>query len=98
MPNVTNNSPDDMLTCRVQRCNNLGDCVIQNGLQVCKCMLGYRGDACDETVNNGLALPLTLGVLGVIVSIIVLAFVLAFVQQKRRNRVWYGLNYYLLAL
>ncbi|KAI5614294.1 low-density lipoprotein receptor-related protein 1B [Silurus asotus] len=94
MPNIAKSLLDDgamsqnLLTCRAQRCNNLGDCVILNGVQVCKCLLGYKGDACEETVNEGLAVPLTLGVLGFIIGFIVLAFVLAFVQQKRRERLW----------
>lgn len=86
------------LTCRAQLCNNLGDCVIRNGLRVCKCMLGYRGDACQETVNDGLAVPLTLGVLGFIIGFIILAFALAFVQQKKRERSWYDLSNVFLLL
>ncbi|KAB5543688.1 hypothetical protein PHYPO_G00082320 [Pangasianodon hypophthalmus] len=102
MPVIANNPLDDdvltdalrqnLLTCRLQRCNNLGDCVIRNGLKVCKCMLGYRGDACQETVNDGLAVPLTLGVLGFIIGFIILAFALAFFQQKRRERSWEKTN------
>lgn len=98
MPNVANNPLDDgvlsqgLLNCRAQNCNNVGDCVIQDGLQVCKCLLGYRGHSCQETVNDGLAAPLTLGVLGFIIGFIVLAFVLAFVQQRRRERLWYELG------
>ncbi|GAA6098138.1 uncharacterized protein LOC108277153 isoform X2 [Tachysurus ichikawai] len=98
MPNLSNDLLGDgalsqnLLTCRAQRCNNVGDCVIRNGLQVCKCMLGYRGDACQETVNEGIAIPLTLGVLGFIVAFIILAFALAFVQQRRRERLWEKTN------
>ncbi|KAF4081836.1 hypothetical protein AMELA_G00144880 [Ameiurus melas] len=94
MPNVANNPlndgvlSQDLLKCRAQNCNNVGDCVIQDGLQVCKCLLGYRGHSCQETVNDGLAVPLTLGVLGFIVGFIVLAFILAFVQQRKRERLW----------
>lgn len=99
MPNVGNNLLEDralsenLLACRAQRCNNLGECVIQNGLQVCKCMLGYRGSECQETVNDGLAVPLTLGVLGFVIGFIILAFALAFVQQRRRERLWYDISF-----
>ncbi|KAF5897938.1 meprin A subunit alpha-like, partial [Clarias magur] len=89
MANVDDNNPlssQNLLTCRVERCNNLGDCVILNGSHVCNCMLGYLGDECEGTVNYGIAAPLTLGVLAVLVIFIVLAFVVAFIQQRRRER------------
>ncbi|TSM12587.1 Low-density lipoprotein receptor-related protein 4 [Bagarius yarrelli] len=93
-PNMANDSLHDralshnLLKCRLQRCNNHGDCVMLDGFRVCKCILGYRGDACQETVNDGLAVPLTLGVLGVIIAVIIMAFGVAFFQQKRRERLW----------
>lgn len=93
--NMAEDPLDDlMLICRTHHCNNHGDCVIQDGLQVCKCMLGYKGDTCQGTVNDGLAVPLTLGVLGFIVAFIALAFVIAFVQQRRRERLWYDIEQY----
>ncbi|XP_060764249.1 neurogenic locus notch homolog protein 3-like isoform X2 [Neoarius graeffei] len=92
MTNIAKNLNDEVLTCRAQRCNNLGKCVIQNGEQVCECILGYRGDACEDTVNDGLAVPLTLGVLGFIIGFVLLAFALALLQQKRKKLIWYDFD------
>lgn len=84
-----NNLSRSLGTCEAEQCNGHGDCVLQNGLGVCKCWLGYRGKTCDDTVNDGLAVPLTLGILFSIVAFVILAFVLAIIQQERKQRLRY---------
>lgn len=54
---------------------------------MCSCDLGYQGEACEDTVNGALSLPLTLSVLAVIFGVLMVAFLVAKITQKRnRNR------------
>ncbi|XP_036450335.1 prolow-density lipoprotein receptor-related protein 1 [Colossoma macropomum] len=76
-----------LMDCSAQRCNGRGECVTVDGLPECECMLGYRGDTCRETVNGGLSVPLTLGVLGVLVGLIIVAFLFAYFRQKRKAQI-----------
>ncbi|KAI4882735.1 hypothetical protein NFI96_028538 [Prochilodus magdalenae] len=92
MPSVTADSPKDRLSqsrmdCNAQRCNGRGECVTMNGLPECECMLGYTGSTCRETVNGGLSVPLTLGVLGVLLGLVILAFLFSYFRQKRKARI-----------
>ncbi|XP_072514298.1 uncharacterized protein [Salminus brasiliensis] len=75
-----------VMDCSAQRCNSHGDCVTVNGLPACECLLGYTGDTCRETVNGGLSVPLTLGCLGVLCGLIILAFLFAYFRQKRKAK------------
>lgn len=76
-----------MMDCSAERCNGRGECVTVNGLAACDCMLGYRGVTCRETVNGGLSVPLTLGCLGVLCGLIFLAFLFAYLRQKRKAKI-----------
>lgn len=53
---------------------------------VCECNLGYRGASCEDTVNGELSLPLTLSVVGVILGLLLLAFVVAKVRQRQKRQ------------
>ncbi|TRZ03929.1 hypothetical protein DNTS_015537, partial [Danionella cerebrum] len=61
-----------------------GSCVLVNEEPVCECMLGYTGETCHETINEALNVPLTLGVLAIILGSIVLFFTIAFVRRKQK--------------
>ncbi|KAG1971048.1 hypothetical protein F2P79_002316 [Pimephales promelas] len=63
-----------------------GRCVLFNGEPSCECTLGYTGDSCDETINEALSVPLTVGVLVVIVGFIVLFFGMAFFRQRLKAK------------
>ncbi|KAK7120148.1 hypothetical protein R3I94_020235 [Phoxinus phoxinus] len=63
-----------------------GRCVLANGEPSCECTLGYTGDSCDETINEALSVPLTVGVLVVIVGFIVLFFGMAFLRQRQKAK------------
>ncbi|XP_022536950.1 meprin A subunit alpha [Astyanax mexicanus] len=75
-----------VMDCGAVRCNGHGDCVTVDGLPECDCMLGYRGVTCRETVNGGLSVPLTLGCLGFLCGLIIMAFVFAYLRQKRKAK------------
>ncbi|XP_071397976.1 fibropellin-1-like [Centroberyx affinis] len=76
-------------TCGETRCHGRGTCTVPPGGGaglVCDCMLGYRGESCEDTVNEAVSLPLTLGVLAVIVGLVLMAFIFAKVRQKQKKR------------
>uniref|UniRef100_A0A3B4DAY2 EGF-like domain-containing protein n=1 Tax=Pygocentrus nattereri TaxID=42514 RepID=A0A3B4DAY2_PYGNA len=91
MPSLTAKL-QQLMDCGAQRCNGRGECVTVDGLPACECMLGYRGDTCRETVNGGLSVPLTLGVLGVLAGLIIVAFLFAYFRQKRKAQIRYELR------
>ncbi|KAL6472831.1 hypothetical protein MHYP_G00190190 [Metynnis hypsauchen] len=86
MPSLTADL-QQLMDCGAQRCNGRGECVTVDGLPACECLLGYRGDTCRETVNGGLSVPLTLGVLGVLAGLIIVAFLFAYFRQKRKAHI-----------
>lgn len=53
---------------------------------MCNCQLGYRGEACEDTVNGSLSLPLTLSVLAVIIGLLVIGFIFAKLRQKQKRQ------------
>ncbi|XP_077099356.1 uncharacterized protein LOC143750288 isoform X3 [Siphateles boraxobius] len=63
-----------------------GRCVLANGKPSCECTLGYTGDSCDETINEAVSVPLTVGVLVIIVGFIVLFFGMAFFRQRQKAK------------
>lgn len=63
-----------------------GSCVLVHDEPVCECMLGYTGETCQETVNETLVVPLTLGVLTVTIFCIVLLFSIAIFCQKLKAK------------
>lgn len=71
-------------TCDEALCNGRGSCVIVDDRTGCDCLLGYQGLDCGESVNQSLSLPLTLGVLVVLVACIILAFVWARLRQTQK--------------
>lgn len=76
-------------TCGELECSSHGKCVVQPGGGagfVCDCHLGYRGDNCEETVNEALSLPLTLSVVAVIVAVLIIAFVVAKMRQRQKRQ------------
>ncbi|XP_058474239.1 sushi, von Willebrand factor type A, EGF and pentraxin domain-containing protein 1-like [Solea solea] len=76
-------------TCRELQCSSHGTCVPPLGggtAMVCECDLGYKGEFCDDTIHGALSLPLTLGVLGAIVGLVILAFIIAKLQQYHRKK------------
>lgn len=86
---ATNSTLDpDLPTCRELHCSSHGTCVPPVGAGVdvvCECDLGYQGQSCDDTVHGSLSLPLTLGVLGVIIGLLILAFILAKCRQRQKK-------------
>lgn len=76
-------------TCGETMCGGRGTCVVPpggGGDLVCDCNLGYRGDSCEDTVNGELSLPLTLSVVGVILGLLLLAFVVAKLRQRQKRQ------------
>lgn len=76
-------------TCGEIECNGRGTCVVPPGGGadlVCECQLGYRGQTCEDTVHGELSLPLTLGVVAVLVGMLVMAFIFAKLRQKQKQR------------
>ncbi|KAJ8007521.1 hypothetical protein DPEC_G00118360 [Dallia pectoralis] len=79
----------DLQSCSAQLCHGYGQCVkntVKNTERTCECLLGYRGDFCQETVNGAISVPLTLGVLAFIMGIIIIAAFLASINQRVRRR------------
>lgn len=75
-------------TCGETQCNSHGNCVVPLGggtSLVCDCELGYQGEFCEDTVNGALSLPLTLSVLGVVIGLLILAFILAKLRQRQKK-------------
>ncbi|KAJ3605647.1 hypothetical protein NHX12_027692 [Muraenolepis orangiensis] len=76
-------------TCRETQCNGRGTCRVPmggGGSLVCDCMLGYKGEWCEDTVNESLSVSLTLGVLAFIVGIVLLAFLFAKIRQRQKKK------------
>ncbi|KAM9338209.1 uncharacterized protein ABDE67_017770 isoform 1-T2 [Symphorus nematophorus] len=76
-------------TCGETQCNSHGKCVVPPGGGtglVCDCELGYRGTACEDTVNGALSVPLTLSVLAVIIGLLIMAFIFAKLRQKQKKK------------
>ncbi|KAL3041492.1 hypothetical protein OYC64_019642 [Pagothenia borchgrevinki] len=76
-------------TCGEIRCSDHGSCLSEPGGGtgfVCSCDLGYQGEACEDTVNGALSLPLTLSVLAVIFGVLMVAFFVAKISQKQKKR------------
>ncbi|CAL1569858.1 unnamed protein product [Knipowitschia caucasica] len=75
-------------TCGETQCNSRGTCVSPPGGGtglLCECSLGYRGQSCENRVNGGLSLPLTLSVIGVIIGLLLLAFIIAKIRQRLKK-------------
>ncbi|XP_061657563.1 meprin A subunit beta-like [Syngnathoides biaculeatus] len=76
-------------TCGEVRCNGRGICVLPPGGGsgfACECDLGYLGQSCEKTFNGSISLPLTLGVVAVLIGVVILAFVFAKLRQKQKQR------------
>ncbi|KAM4635263.1 uncharacterized protein ACJ7VT_007357 [Polymixia lowei] len=76
-------------TCGDTQCHSRGTCMVPMGGGadlVCDCALGYRGEFCEDTVNEAVSLPLTLGVLTVIIGVVILAFIFAKIRQKQKRK------------
>ncbi|KAJ8286786.1 hypothetical protein GJAV_G00043270 [Gymnothorax javanicus] len=68
--------------CDQQFCQYHGKCVTVNGESTCECLLGYRGTFCEDRVSESIRVPLTLGVLGVLGALILLAFTCRFIWKR----------------
>ncbi|KAJ8346973.1 hypothetical protein SKAU_G00283740 [Synaphobranchus kaupii] len=75
----SSSSPQD---CDRQLCQYHGRCVSVDGEPFCECLLGYRGTFCHDRVSDSIGVPLTLGVLGVLAGILLLAFSLRFIWKR----------------
>ncbi|CAL8326790.1 unnamed protein product [Boreogadus saida] len=78
-----------MPPCGETQCNGRGTCkdpIAGGGGSFCDCMLGYKGDRCEDTVNDSLSVSLTLGVLAFIVGFILIAFLFAKIRQRQKKR------------
>ncbi|CAL8280069.1 unnamed protein product [Merluccius merluccius] len=76
-------------TCGDDQCNSRGTCKVPmggGGGLVCDCVLGYKGEWCEDTVNESLSVSLTLGVLTFILGILLIAFIFAKVRQRQKRR------------
>lgn len=76
-------------TCGETQCNSHGTCELPpggGGNLVCNCQLGYQGESCQDTVNGSLSLPLTLGVLAVILGLLVVGYIFAKLRQKQKRQ------------
>lgn len=74
-------------TCGGLQCHGNGKCVNHGVATVCECRLGYTGEFCRDTVNEALSIPLSLGVLGCIIGVVLLAFLFAKLRQKRNAQI-----------
>lgn len=75
-------------TCGEIQCNSHGTCVPPQGggtELVCDCILGYRGQFCEETVNGALSVPLTVSVIAVLLGLLILAFIVAKIRQRQKK-------------
>ncbi|KAI1905122.1 hypothetical protein AGOR_G00012690 [Albula goreensis] len=72
------------LVCDKKLCQDHGECLILNGETSCECRLGYRGTFCEDRVSDPIRVPLSLGVLGVLGGIILLAFMFMLIRKKRK--------------
>ncbi|KAG9353836.1 hypothetical protein JZ751_011960, partial [Albula glossodonta] len=72
------------LVCDKKLCQDHGECLILNGETSCECRLGYRGTFCEDRVSDPIRVPLSLGVLGVLGGIILLAFMFLLIRKKRK--------------
>ncbi|KTG04172.1 hypothetical protein cypCar_00024762 [Cyprinus carpio] len=83
-------SDDGDMSRRLIACDDIickyGRCVLVNGEPTCECKLGYIGDTCNETINDALSVPLTLGVLAFLIGFIILLFGLAFFRQRQKAK------------
>ncbi|XP_042588123.1 meprin A subunit beta-like [Cyprinus carpio] len=83
-------SDDDVVSRHLTACADIickyGRCVLVDGKASCECKLGYVGDTCDETINDALSVPLTLGILAFIIGFIILFFGMAFFRQRQKAK------------
>lgn len=83
-------SDDDGVSRHLTACADIickyGRCVLVDGKPSCECKLGYVGDTCDETINDALSVPLTLGILAFIIGFIILFFGMAFFRQRQKAK------------
>ncbi|KAM4706690.1 low-density lipoprotein receptor-related protein 2-like [Discoglossus pictus] len=68
--------------CNHEICNMKGECIVENGEVKCKCQLGFSGNYCEKGLKP-LAVPMTLGTIGVL--LIFVAAAAAFVCVSRRK-------------
>lgn len=76
-------------SCGETQCNSHGTCVappVGGSDLVCDCKLGYQGKFCEDTINGALSVPLTLSVFGIIIGLVILAFVVAKLQRKKKKK------------
>ncbi|CAL8318104.1 unnamed protein product [Lota lota] len=85
-------------TCGETQCYGRGTCRAPvaggGGGLFCDCMLGYKGERCEDTVNESLSVYLTLGVLAIIVGFFLTAFLCAKIRQKQNRRKRLALGVY----
>ncbi|MED6248951.1 hypothetical protein ATANTOWER_007373 [Ataeniobius toweri] len=75
-------------TCRESQCNSHGHCVAPPGGDtglICECDLGYDGESCEKTFNGNLSVPLTTGIIAVMVGLVILAFILTKLRQRQKK-------------
>ncbi|XP_041129183.1 zonadhesin-like [Polyodon spathula] len=70
--------------CNKEICHLNGDCVVINNKVSCDCKLGYTGEFCDRKVLESIAVPLTLSVVLVLVTLFVAGVIYA--VMKRRTK------------
>ncbi|XP_041106464.1 low-density lipoprotein receptor-related protein-like [Polyodon spathula] len=70
--------------CDKEICHLNGDCVVINNKVSCDCKLGYTGEFCDRKVFESIAVPLTLSVVLVLVTLFVAGVIYA--VMKRRTK------------
>ncbi|XP_075458989.1 low-density lipoprotein receptor-related protein 2-like [Ascaphus truei] len=68
--------------CNTETCNMRGECMVENGAVKCQCMLGYNGDFCENGIKP-LAVPLTVGTIGVLLLIAAAAGLFVYVTKRK---------------
>ncbi|XP_058879034.1 low-density lipoprotein receptor-related protein 2-like isoform X2 [Acipenser ruthenus] len=70
--------------CDKEICHLNGDCVVVDNKVSCDCKLGYTGEFCDGKVFESIAVPLTLSVVLVLVTLFVAGVIYAVLKRKAR--------------
>ncbi|MBN3319272.1 LRP4 protein, partial [Atractosteus spatula] len=74
----------DVQTCRDELCHNQGKCVVVNDQPTCECLLGYTGQFCQDKVIKSIRVPLTLGMIGFLIGMVLIAVIFVLLRKRRQ--------------
>ena len=75
---------ETLLLCSSDFCNGRGICTMQGELRKCNCLMGYRGDFCEEVAHGPAPGHIALSV--TIALLVVLVILGAFVYFRREHK------------